>query len=237
MSEPRVALRLPDGQVLEVGPEAVVGRSQAAEVRLADPRVSTVHAEISWRACGFVILARGGRVVVDGVPVPEAPLLPGARIVLVPGVAVEVVRVVSGEAPVIPRTAGREWLRWVCEGDLVRVHGGDEPEPRLEVDGLPGRLLVALLEAVEPRPWHELAAALWPDEGELRSRRDPSAADRWTAIDERRFRNRFDQVLAALRERLQRLPQERPVVLKQGALSLASGLQDRVERAAPARRA
>ena len=232
MSEPRLSLRLPDGQVVEVGPEAVVGRSHVAEVRLADPRVSTVHAEVSWRDQGFVVIARGGRVVVDGNAVPEAPLWPGVRVVLVPGVALEVVDVRSGRAPVVPRTAGREGLRFVCRGGGVRIHAGDESLPRLELDGLPGRLLVALIEAGEARPWHALAAALWPEEGELRAR-PSSAADRWTAIDERRYRNRFDQVAAALRERLQRLPQDRPVVLRHGAMSFLVGPQDRVERSGP----
>lgn len=227
MDEPRIDIRLPDGSVVGVGPEAVVGRGRVADVRVDDPRVCTVHAELSWRDGRFVILARGGRVLVDGAPVRDAPLAAGARITLAPGVDLEVADLRAGDAPSVPSTAGRDALAFSPCPAGVAVRVGADAEPRLVVDGLAGALLLALLRADGPLRWSALAAALWPEEGALRQTRAPARPDGWTAIDERRFRNRFDQLLASLRADLCQLRAAPWVVVRQGAVELELGLTDR----------
>lgn len=229
MSEPRLTLRLPDGALRTVGVEAVVGRSRAATVVIADPRVSTVHAELSWRDGRFVALARGGRLTVDGQAAREVPLGIGSRILLCPGVALEVVDIEAAEVEGVPPTAGRAALTLSAGPDRVEIRAGAQAAPVLVLAGLPARLLGHLLAAGGPVPWDEAAATLWPDEAALRTRRAPLRADGWTAIDERRHRNRFDQVLAALRTQLEQVRPGRWVTLRQGVLAVELGTGDRCE--------
>jgi hypothetical protein len=148
-----------------VGPEAIIGRSAVATVRIADPRVSTVHAEVSWRAEGPTLLARGGR-----------------------------------------------------------RHGGRAPRGGAGADRRAGRasatIVAAPLRAGGPVPWDALAGALWPDEAAIRARGATGAADDWTAVDERRWRNRFDQPLHALRRQLEPARGARTVTVRGGAVRL-----------------
>ncbi len=231
MPEPRLVLLLPDGSSVTVQTEAILGRARLAEVRVSDPRVSTVHAELSWREGRFVVLARGGRVVVDGLRQAAAPVSVGSRIGLAPGVVLEVLDIHDGEAPGVPATAGRAALvlRACSEGvELWR----QEPSPRATIEGLPGQLLTFLGQAGGPVPWGAAAGALWPPEAALRSARGPLRSDAWTPIDERRFRNRFDQVLATLRAQLDEVRPGRWIGMKQGEVSLELAPGDQFEIAA-----
>lgn len=231
-NEPELILTLPDGATTRAGPDMVIGRGRRADVRIDDPRVSSVHAEISWRDGGFVVLARGGRVVVDGQAVAEGRLSCGSRIQLVPGLSMEVQEIHTGEAPEVARTEGRDALRFVWVGvERVEVYRGDGPAPAGLVEGAAARLLSALVGAAEACPWDDLARALWPEDGQLRAQRGPLRSDVWTAIDERRFRNRFDQVLACLRRALALL-RDRPMIeLRQGRVALRLEITDRLENA------
>ncbi len=229
MATPSLVLLLPGGRRVEVGTEAVLGRSPRADVLVDDPRVSTVHAEVSWRGDGYCVLARGGRVVVDGLAVATASLQEGSRITLAPGVTLEVVELRPGDAPAVPRTAGEDRLDVRGDATRVELRTGDTPDPRLVLDGLPARLLVLVATAPAPVPWDEAAGALWPDEGALRAARGPLRTGAWTAIDERRHRNRFDQVLAALRAQLATVRPTPVVVLKRGVLVACWEPRDRVQ--------
>jgi hypothetical protein len=229
MDVPRLRLRLPDGRELVIGAEAVVGRAAIATVRIDDPRISTVHAEVSIRDGHYVILARGGRVLMDGVPVPEAQLQAGARVTLAPGVALEVLEVAVGAEAGIPRTKGRDRLTFHL-GEAVAIHLGDEPAPRLVVDGIAGRALAGLLSAPAGAAWDVHAAALWPEDAALRARRGPWKEGGWTPIDERRLRNRWDQLLASLRAQLEQVRTTRMITTRGGLAAIELEPQDQVVR-------
>ncbi|MFZ5479888.1 MAG: FHA domain-containing protein [Myxococcota bacterium] len=224
MSPPFVRLRGPDGVLHEVGPEAIVGRSSAAAVRVDDPRVSAVHAEISWRAEGFVMLARGGRLLCDGRGARAVVLASGQHVTLAPGVELVVLAVEGGSAPVVPPTAGRDRLRFVVEEARVRVFHGSEPEPAVDLLGLPARLLAAALaRADRGAPWARIAEAMWPEDAAVRA----SAA--WTEVDERRFRNRWDQALASARRALAEVRDGEVLVQRHGVVFVELGPLDTVE--------
>ncbi len=201
---PLVRFRLPDDTLREAGPDALLGRSPLAAVRVDDPRVATVHAELSWRAAGFVLLARGGPLFVGGRPVAEATLSLGMEIALAPGQVLRVEQIVDGRAPVVPPTAGRERLVFRVRERVVEVGAPDGPP--VEVAGRSAAILTALLAADGPVTWERLAEAAWPEDGALRSattRGDLTGGSAWTPVDERRFRNRWDHQLAALRRQLE----------------------------------
>lgn len=224
MSSPFVRLRCPDGTEQTVGPECIVGRSGAAGLRVEDPRVSAVHAEISWRAEGFVLLARGGRLLLDGRGVRAVVLASGQRITLAPGVMLEVVRVEMGEAPVVPPTVGRDRLRFVVAESGVRVYRGADHAPEVELVGVPGRILGAVLaDRDRGSPWPRLAEAIWPEDAAIR------AAGGWTEVDERRFRNRWDQALTTVRRSLGGLREQEIVLQRHGLLFVELGPLDLVE--------
>ncbi|MCK6507065.1 FHA domain-containing protein [Myxococcota bacterium] len=198
MASPYLRIQTSDGHLSTLGPDAIIGRSSAAALRLADPRVSSVHAELSWRADGPCLLARGGRLLVNGRPAAEVPLAPGQRVSLVPGLELLVVDVVEGEVSPTAPTLGRDAVRWRVGATEVAVEPpGGAP---MRITGLAGRLLAGCLAVEHARPWTEVAAELWPDEARIRAGLDPSS--RWTDEDERRLRNRWDQLVRALRLQL-----------------------------------
>ena len=198
MNRPHIHLQTSDGALHRLGPDAIIGRSSAAALRLDDPRTSSVHAELSWRPDGPCLLARGGRLLVSGRPMAEVPLAPGLRIALVPGLELLVVDVVEGEVSPTAPTLGRDAVTWRIGPAEVSVEppGGAS----LRITGLAGRLLAGCLSVEHARPWSEVAAELWPDEARIRSGLDPSS--RWTEEDERRLRNRWDQLVRSLRVQL-----------------------------------
>lgn len=231
MTRRALRLRLPDGSVLDVGPEAVLGRSSAATVRLADPRVSTVHAEISWREEGPLLLARGGRLLVGGAPVEQVLLAPGLVVALAPGVHVVVEAVDgSGVAPV-PPSAGRTRLRWSIDAAGVTASRLSDGGSVVTLTGVGGRLVAALVRAGGPVAWDALAAALWPDEAAVRARGATGAPDDWTEVDERRLRNRLDQAVRAVRLQLAPLAGGRAIVLQGGTVVFRPGRGDEVDDA------
>lgn len=209
-----------------VGPEALIGRSTLATVRISDLRVSAVHAEISWRAEGFVLLARGGRVVVAGRGARAVVLEPGLRAALAPGVELEVLSVEAGEAPVVPPTMGRNRLRFLVEHGRVRVFQASDAEATLEVSGPAARILaLALARADRGTPWGALAAALWPEDAAIRS------TPAWTEVDERRLRNRWDQALLSVRRALTAVREQEILLQRQGFVFVELGPLDSVETA------
>jgi len=198
MPDSRVRLRLPDGSHVDLRPDAIIGRSSLAALRLEDPRLSSVHAELSWRPEGPLLLARGGRLLVEGRARAEVPLAPGLRITLVPGLELLVEDVVEGRAEPTAATLGREALTWRLGGAVVEASLASGASVLLR--GLAARLVASCLVAPGARPWGEVAAELWPEEARVRAGQDP--ASRWTEEDERRLRNRWDQLLRALRRQL-----------------------------------
>ncbi|MDP2313770.1 MAG: hypothetical protein Q8P41_12755 [Pseudomonadota bacterium] len=210
MATPSVRFRLPDGRSVRVGPDALVGRSPAAVVRVEDPRVSTIHAELSWRETGFVLLARGGRLLVGGRPRAEVPLAVGMEIVLAPGLTLSVDDLTSGDAPVIPSTAGRERLTFEVEEHRVIVKGPGNVA--VEIAGRGAAILRILLDDRSALAWDGVAERAWPEDGGLRAASTAAIAagtrlgpGAWTEVDERRFRNRWDQQVVLLRRTLEPL--------------------------------
>lgn len=233
MDLPHVRFRLPDGTQVAAAAHAVVGRSPIAAVRLDDPRVSTIHAEVSWRDDGLVLLARGGRLVVHGRAVRELLLEAGQQVVLVPGVVLDVVDVVEGAAAPIPPTAGRAALRWRVSEARVTVHRGDEAEPTVDATGTLARVLGEIVRAGEAGcPWDRAAERVWPEDGRIRERTrvSPGSTDDWTEADERRLRNRWDQQLMQVRKVLEPL-RTGIVEVRGGVVIVHVGLDDRVESA------
>jgi hypothetical protein len=111
----------------------------------------------------------------------------------------------------------------------VLTRGG---EALLDVGGMPGALLAALVRTPGPRPWDVLACEMWPDDGRIRA--DTSAGrlpreQAWTEVDERRLRNRFDQHLVVLRRALDPLRPGGLVRVQHGCVELAPDAIERVE--------
>jgi hypothetical protein len=225
MAPPRVVFQTPDGRRVAAEPDAIVGRSPAAQVRVDDPRVSTLHAEVRWSASGFVLIARGGRLVVDGRGAREVPLAPGVVVTLAPGVALGVHAIDGGDAPPVAATAGRERLRFVVSAGAVHIHAEGDDEPLVVLIGSAALLVRALLERRGvAAAWDEVAEAVWPEDGVLRRGRTE-----WTDVDERRFRNRWDQRLVALRRQMEPLRGGNLLVVRLGMIALRLDPDDTVE--------
>lgn len=224
MSAPRVVFELPRGGLVTAAPDAIVGRSSVAQVRVDDPRVSTVHAELRWGEGGFSLLARGGRLVVDGRGVRETPLAAGLAITLAPGIVLGVHSVDGGDAPAVPATAGRERLRFVTGEADVRVYSAGDDEPLLVLVGSAAAVVRVLLERRGAAvPWDTVAEAAWPEEGAIRKARAG-----WTEVDERRFRNRWDQRLVTLRRQVEPLRGGELLVVRMGMVALRLNDTDEV---------
>lgn len=85
-----VRLRLPDSRLVDLGPEAVIGRMSSATLRLNDPAISEAHALVSLRGTQLKLLALRGRFSVDGAPVAEVELRPGQSLELGPRITLRV---------------------------------------------------------------------------------------------------------------------------------------------------
>lgn len=96
-SEPRAVVRAPGGALVELAHGALIGRLRRCELFLDDARLSEAHALVSLRGDGLQLLPLRGRLLVDGAPVSEVRLVPGARVELARGVALEVLEVVLPE--------------------------------------------------------------------------------------------------------------------------------------------
>ncbi len=83
-------LRLPSGDVVELLPGDLIGRTSTAALRLDDPRVSEAHALISLRGGELHLLSLRRLVAVDGKPVSSAVLRAGLVIALAEAVELTV---------------------------------------------------------------------------------------------------------------------------------------------------
>lgn len=90
---PVVHLRTPAGQVVELGPGDMIGRSERAALCLSEPHISEAHAMVSLRGGELRLLALRGRFSVDGKATSQVALQRGQRIVLASRTALEVVDV------------------------------------------------------------------------------------------------------------------------------------------------
>lgn len=215
MAHPVAWFQLPDGSVVSAGPDAIVGRSPQASVRIDDPRISTIHAELSWRAEGFVLIARGGRMFVGGRAVREVALVTGLEIALAPCLSLRVARLEGGEAPVIPPTAGRERLRVTLGSDDVKVYVYGVDAPLAHLTGVPARIVGALARRRGSAcSWDAIAELAWPDDAAIRG------TPAWTDVDERRLRNRWDQQLVTIRRQLEPVRSGQFLNLHQGVVEL-----------------
>lgn len=186
--------------------------------------MSAVHAEISWRAEGFVLLARGGRLVVDGRGVRALVLDVGRRVALAPGLVLDVLAITPGEAEPTPPTLGRDRLRFVTGPVSVRVYRGTDTHPEAELLGVQGRLLGhALTQLDRGAPWASAAGAIWPEDAVIRE------SGGWTEVDERRFRNRWDQALVSTRRTLAELGRPEMILQRQGFVFVELGPLDTVD--------
>lgn len=188
MASSLVSLRCGDLRA-SLGHGDVVGRLADAALFIDDPRVSELHAYVSHREAGPVLLALRGALQVDGIAVREVVLEEGMEIELCPGVCVTVASI-DGDAsahPVpSPPTQGRATsspLRLVTRFDSVCI-APLVGEP-LVLAGLSARLITELVACGSAAHWAVLAQELWSDE------RDPAV-----------LRPRWDKVLASLRRKL-----------------------------------
>jgi hypothetical protein len=85
-----VQLRLPDDQVVQLGPGSLIGRLSSAELRFTDPNVSEAHALVSLRGRELKLLALRRWFEVGGKRLSELALAPGQRIHLAPDVVLTV---------------------------------------------------------------------------------------------------------------------------------------------------
>jgi len=79
---PHVSFRLQGGQLVELSPGDIIGRSDRAALCLSEPYISEAHAMVSLRSGELRLLAMRGRFSVDGRPASQVALRPGQRIVL-----------------------------------------------------------------------------------------------------------------------------------------------------------
>jgi hypothetical protein len=128
-----VRLRLEDGECVELGYGALVGRSSVATLRLDDPRVSEAHALVSVRRGELVLCSLRRMLGVRGRPVQDVVLKPGMVIELAPGLFVEVVDVMRPERVLAMEVEGLG--RWVLP-EAASLHVGPPPMavPRFEPD-------------------------------------------------------------------------------------------------------
>lgn len=111
-----VLLQDPSGGLHELVPGDIIGRMWSAALQLDDGRISEAHAMVSLREGQLRLVALRGALALDGKPLAQAPLAPGVRVTLAPGVALDVVEVhlpphvLGAEAPGLPR----QMLPGVC---------------------------------------------------------------------------------------------------------------------------
>lgn len=121
-----VTVRTPDGQCVELNPEAVIGRMASARLRLNDPSVSEAHALVSLRGTQLKLLSLRGRFTIDGAPMAEATLSRGQIIELGPRVRLEVLEVSVPPHVHAIRAEGLP-LRALPPVASITAHGGLEP--------------------------------------------------------------------------------------------------------------
>lgn len=80
MRTPAVQFLLDDGQHVSVPVGGLIGRSEAASLRIVDPRVSEVHAMVALRGRELRLLSLRGYYTVDGHPDDDVPLAVGQRL-------------------------------------------------------------------------------------------------------------------------------------------------------------
>ncbi len=84
----RAKVEGPSGQLVELEPGDLIGRTHRSALRLDDPRVSEAHALVSLRGGALKLLALRGILVVGRRPVPEVELSVGLTVHLAKGAAV-----------------------------------------------------------------------------------------------------------------------------------------------------
>lgn len=88
-----VRFRLDDGDIRELGPGDIIGRSWSSTLCLADPGISEAHALVSLRGASLKLLALRGRFAVDDRTVSEIELVAGLRVRLTREIGFEVIEV------------------------------------------------------------------------------------------------------------------------------------------------
>ena len=167
-----VRFQLAGAAVVEVGEGGIIGRGLTAQLRLADPGVSEAHALVTLRGRELRIMALRGRVVINDVPVSEATLRVGQRVVLSAGtaltvVAVEVPPVVA--EPMLSTVGGETRLVVVQVGaGTVRIQEGLDPP--LQLGGNQAELIRLLTDAAEPMHWSQIARYFWPERDQIKWR-------------------------------------------------------------------
>lgn len=170
-------MRTPDGRLVTLGPETIIGRMTSAGLRLNDPSVSEAHALVSLRGTQLKLLSLRGRFTVDGVPTAEVALSPGQLIELGPRVrlAVENVMIpsqvlgiraegmplralpnvawIGGDGQVEPGFSREAVVSLWIDGGAVwmrRAHGEDERlEPGEAFDAAGVTFVLALMQVGE----------------------------------------------------------------------------------------
>lgn len=82
------------GATTRLRPGDLIGRSRSATLQINDPRISEVHAYVSLRGGGLVLLALRGALAVDGICAAEVQLEAGVEVVLAPGRVVTIAEIV-----------------------------------------------------------------------------------------------------------------------------------------------
>jgi len=88
--QPTVRIRTADGVAHTLSPGDLIGRVRSAALLIDDARVSEAHALVSLRGQSLKLLALRGVFAVDGKPLAEVDLKPGLRVLLAPGVALDI---------------------------------------------------------------------------------------------------------------------------------------------------
>lgn len=113
---PTVTLTLPDGTRRALIPGDIIGRMVTADLCLDDPRVSEAHALVTLRGGALQLLALRGRFSVGDGPVTEATLRAGQRLILAPGLSLDVEAVTLPDHALALQGGGlpRQLIQGVC---------------------------------------------------------------------------------------------------------------------------
>lgn len=120
------------GQLVDLGPGDIIGRSPLAALCVEDPRLSEAHCMVSLRGHALMLLSLRGRFRVDGKFVPDLTIEAGQKIEFAPGVEAECLEVhlpqtiLAIEAPGLPTFGlGSTTSIWVSPARVSRGFHAD----------------------------------------------------------------------------------------------------------------
>lgn len=171
-----------------MGPGALIGRLETAQLRIEDERVSEVQAYVSARGQALVLRALKGMLRGRSGRRAEIVLAEGQRIMVARGLSVHVMALHIPEhmpevSPTRPSGQLDPPLNIELHQETVRVHRAGQPTA--ELAGMPARIVCEVARFEAPTPWLWVAHEIWG-----------------RALDKDTLRQRWDRNNRSLRKKL-----------------------------------